>query len=198
MPDGIPFVDEAISEVVNIVDITQDFARQLYFNPTIIGENDISVTDGVLSSDATFSVNIEAGETVFVVVAAADTAKDNTSIDDLFVDINAAIADAGLAGQIIAERQTPFDSSIVTSLSDVTDMPAEDLPSARRAIGSRLSDRFEVVNSIRKSTCLTWASKIGSVIDYLDIAGEMQQATIDHLTLSTFAFRFDSSGPASA
>ena len=36
VPEGIPFVDEAISEVVNVVDITQDFARQLYFNPTII------------------------------------------------------------------------------------------------------------------------------------------------------------------
>ncbi len=47
IPEGIPFVKQAVSGLVDFSKMSQDFARQLYFNPSLIGVNDISVTNGV-------------------------------------------------------------------------------------------------------------------------------------------------------
>ncbi|MEQ1827789.1 MAG: hypothetical protein ABL921_17650, partial [Pirellula sp.] len=68
VPDGIPFVKDAISGIVDFTKITQNFARQLYFNPKLVGANDISVTNGRLSSDATFVIRIEGGDPLFITI----------------------------------------------------------------------------------------------------------------------------------
>ncbi len=119
VPEGIPFVDDAISGVVNFSRTTQDFARQLYFNPRLIGAQDIAVTNGRLTQDATFAIRIEGGDPLFVTIPAASTAT-NDSIDDLYVDINAAFIAQGLASKLVAERLKPFSGNAFTSLTDIT------------------------------------------------------------------------------
>ncbi len=107
VPEGIPFVKDAISGIVDFSKITQNFARQLYFNPKLVGANDISVTNGRLSGDATFAIRIEGGEPAFVTIPAASTTT-NVSIEDLYADINAALVAQGFGSKLIAERQLPF------------------------------------------------------------------------------------------
>ncbi len=119
VPEGIPFVKDAVSGIVNFSQITQNFARQLYFNPKLVGANDISVTNGRLSRDATFAIRIEGGEPSFVTISAASTATNNT-LDDLYADINAALATQGFGGKLIAERQLPLAGLQVSALTDVS------------------------------------------------------------------------------
>ncbi|WP_372894369.1 LEPR-XLL domain-containing protein, partial [Stieleria sp.] len=175
VPGGIPFVEEAISGVVSFVDTTQDFARQLYFNPKLIGDNDIQVTNGVLSADATFSIVIEGGDPTLVTVTAAQTA-DNTSIDDLFVDINAALALAGLSEQVVAERQTPLDASQVDAITDVSTDPLSaavaPLPTGFARFRIDIDETLNLFNL---------GVKIGHVIEYLDAAGVSRTATVDEM-----------------
>ncbi len=117
VPDGIPFVKEAVSGVINFSQTAQDFARQLYFNPNLVGAADIAVTNGRLSQDASFALRIERRRTVFVTVTASSTATNNT-IDDLYADINQALINAGVGGKVIAERHRAFSSSQINLLVD--------------------------------------------------------------------------------
>ena len=110
VPGGIPFVEEAISSVAGFLDQTEALASLLFDKAELQGENEISATTGVLAQDASFVLRIEANEPVFVTVHAADTAT-NTTIDDLYVDINAALATAGLGDQVEAVRLTGTDGT---------------------------------------------------------------------------------------
>src|SRR5262249_59237725 len=44
VPQGIPFVSDAVTGIVSFVDTLQGFARQLYFSPRLIAPHDITVT----------------------------------------------------------------------------------------------------------------------------------------------------------
>ncbi|MCA9125996.1 MAG: DNRLRE domain-containing protein, partial [Planctomycetales bacterium] len=184
VPEGLPFIDDAISEVVRFIDTTGDFARQLYFNASLVGDNDIAITDGRLSEDAHFAIRMEGSPPVFVTVLAADTA-DNATIDDLFEDVNAALTRAGLGGFVIAERQTPFDAS---KLTDVLDVTGEALGPAVAPLNGLSRYRFNVDPSIN---LFNLGLKIGDVIEYRDSTGRIQTASIDEMTLHSLFVRFD-------
>lgn len=103
VPGGIPLVKEAISAVADFADQASELGSFLFKNVQLTGEEEITATTGVLSADADFVIRIEDSEPVFVTVASASTA-DNESINDLIADVNAALVAAGLGDQIVAER----------------------------------------------------------------------------------------------
>src|SRR5262249_58236009 len=84
--------------------------RRLYFNPRLIADHEIQVTNGVLSGDATFMVRLENRQPSFVIVRAADTS-DNQNLNDLFDDVNRALVAAGLEGRGRAGRLQPVTQS---------------------------------------------------------------------------------------
>ncbi|MCA9086152.1 MAG: hypothetical protein KDA81_18975, partial [Planctomycetaceae bacterium] len=186
VPDGIPFVDDAISEVVDFTESAGDFARRFYFNASLVGDNDISVTDGVLSGDAMITLRAEGSEPVFVTIPAASTA-DNQSIDDLYVDINEAFKSAGLDGFLIAERQRSFDATQVETVSDVS---AAAVGPAVAPLNGLKRYRFSFAPGI---DLFNLGLKIGDVINYTDVSGQTQRAAIDELSQSSLSVRFDGS-----
>ena len=110
VPGGIPFVEDAITTVTDFTRQASQVASILFDNAIIVGEDEITATTGQLESDATFVVRIEDADAVFVTVTADSTA-DNATIDDLYIDINAALADAGLGEDLIAERLSGDDAN---------------------------------------------------------------------------------------
>jgi len=190
VPDGIPFIDEAISGVVNFAKTTQDFARQLYFNPKLIGAIDISVTNGRLTRDATFVIRIEGSDPFFVTVPAASTAT-NTKIDDLISDVNDALIGQGLGSKLVAERQVPFTSLQIPSLSDITATAVA--PSVQPLTAGFSRYRATFLSTIN---LFNLGLRVGDVIEYLNAAGAMQRAMIDELGLTSLGLRFDSTKQA--
>ncbi len=188
VPEGLPFVDEAISRVVNFAQTTQDFARQLYFTPKLTGPNNISVTNGRLTRDATLMLRIEGGEPLFITIPAASTAT-NSTIDDLYGDINAAILAQGYGDQLVAERQKPMGSDLITAMANVSAQPVpsfvEPLPNGFR--------RFEVIFA-PSVNLFHLGLGVGDVIEYRNVAGAMQRAMIDEMGLSTLKLRFPAAG----
>ena len=61
----------------------------------------VAPSDGRITTDATFSLNLGLGNEVAVTLAAAATSN-NTSRNDLVVDLNSALATAGLTGSVVA------------------------------------------------------------------------------------------------
>ncbi|MEZ6088771.1 MAG: hypothetical protein R3C05_12255 [Pirellulaceae bacterium] len=185
VPGGIPFVEDAISEVLDFVDTTQDLAPKLYFNAKLIGDAEISVTDGRLSDDAFFAVRLEGSDSVFVTIPAAMTV-DNTSIDDLYADINQALRDQGLDGSLVADRQLPVTGSQIESLTIgdaiIPGGPIAPLPVGFVRFTATLDEAIDLFNA---------GSRVGDVIEYVDIAGRTQSAVIDQLTQHEISFRFD-------
>ena len=109
VPEGVPFVNDAISSIVDFANQTDDLVSKLYTNATVVGDTDLPA-DGKLTSDALFTVRIDTEDPVFVTVEASETA-DNTSIDDLYIDVNAALIAAGIsATRLIAERPSGADA----------------------------------------------------------------------------------------
>ena len=86
--------------------------------------------------------------------------------------------------------QVPLDASLVTVISDVSDTVANALPSAVAPLETGFR-RFEVEFD-SEINLFDLGIRVGSVIEYLDIAGELQRATIDHLTLNTFCLLYTS------
>ncbi len=185
VPDGIPFVKQAISGVINFSQTAQEFARQLYFNPKLVGAGDISVTNGRLSQDASFTMRIEGGEPVLITVLASSTTTNNT-IDDLYADINQALANAGLGGKVIAERQKPFGSSQISLLVDESSIV---LPGSVQPLPVGFA-RYRA-NFTPSINLFNLGLRVGDVIQYLDTSGRMQSATIDEMAISSLAFRFE-------
>ncbi len=186
VPNGLPIVQKAVDGVVNFAQTTQDFGRQLYFNPKLIGLNDIKVTNGRLTKDATFAIRIEGGEPTFIKILASATATNN-SIDDLYADINAAIAAQGLSDVLIAERQVPYGGSTVTSITDIT---ANTIPVFVQPLQANYH-RFRA-NFASSINLFNLGIRVGDVIEYLDASGKFRQAIVDELGLTTLSFRFDS------
>ena len=189
VPDGIPFVDEAISEVVDFVSAAQGFARNLYFNPRIIADSDIAVSNGVLSADASFAIRVEADKSYFVTVPASATTT-NTNLDDLIADINAALTAANLNTIFVAERLLPFTSAEVTDITNVTD---DALPNHVAPLNGYHRYRIDFASSVN---LFNLGVAVGDVIEYLDTDGNRQQARIDDMSLSSMHVRFESSQTA--
>ncbi len=182
VPDGIPFVKDAISGIIDFSKTTQNFARQLYFNPKLIGTNDIAITNGRLSSDATFAIRIEGGEPSFITIPPASTAT-NSSIDDLYADINAALVAQGFGSKLIAERQLPYSGGQISSLAKVTTaLPnfVQTLPAGFERWVATLPNSVNLYNL---------GLRVGDVIEYRDTSGRYQKASVDQMTLNTLTFR---------
>ncbi len=189
IPEGIPFVQEAISGVVNFSKITQDFARQLYFNPKLIGTNDIAVTDGRLSRDATFAIKIEGGDPILVTIPAAATSN-NQTIDDLYADINAALVAQGLGAKLVAERQLPFVATQISSIVNVTTVPVKPYVEPVPATGVA---RYEVTFP-STIDLFTLGLRVGDVIQYRDTLGMYQKAEVDQMSIRSLSFRYRTAG----
>ncbi len=186
IPSGLPFVQNAVDGIVNFAQITQDFGRQLYFNPKLIGLNDIKVTNGRLTKDATFAVRIEGGDPTFVTIPASSTSTNNT-IDDLYADINASLVAQGLGSVLVAERQVPFGSSHVASISDIT---TNSIPVFVQPLQANYH-RYRV-NFVSTINLFNLGIRVGDVIEYLDASGKFSEAIIDEMGLTSLSFRFDS------
>ncbi len=184
IPDGIPLVRQAVSGLVDFSKMTQDFARQLYFNPKLVGVNDISITNGRLSQDATFVIRIEGGDPLFVTIPASATATNN-SIDDLYADINAVLAQPQFEGRLIAERQLPLSGSQVVIVTNVTATAVAasvaPLPAGYSRFRADLHSSIDLFNL---------GIRVGSVIEYRDTFGLFQKATVDEMLLSSLSFPF--------
>ncbi|MEL6105979.1 MAG: hypothetical protein AAFU85_08080, partial [Planctomycetota bacterium] len=164
VPGGIPFVEEAISNVANFAEVTTGFARNLYFHPKVIAAEEVSVTDGRLSEDASFVVNVEGGVPVAVTVPKSAT-DDNTSIDDLVDDINHAIDQTDLSRGVVAERQSPLSASEIESItSDATEY---------------------TFNLVADSNLFERGIKPGHTVEYLDTNGDYQHAIATAATPSS-------------
>ncbi len=185
VPEGIPFVKDAISGIIDFSQITQNFARQLYFNPKLIGANDISITNGRLTSDATFAIRIEGGEPAFVTISAASTATNN-SIDDLYADINAALVTQGFGDKLVAERQLPYEGAQISAFTDIT---AGTIPNFVQPLPAG----FQRWNAVLPASVdlFNLGIRVGDVIEYLDTTGTFQKASVDQMTLNTLSFRFN-------
>ena len=155
VPGGIPFVEEAISNVANFAEVTTGFARNLYFHPKVVAADEVSVTNGKLTSDTSFIVNIEGGQPVAVTVTQSAT-EDNSSIDDLVVDINNAINQTDLSGSVVAERQSPLGA---TEIETVT-----------------FSGTEYTFNLVADSNLFERGIKPGHDVEYLDVNGDYQNA----------------------
>ncbi|MEO1615268.1 MAG: hypothetical protein AAFV88_05425, partial [Planctomycetota bacterium] len=190
VPDGIPFVDDAIGEVVKFIDTTGDFARQLYFSASLVGDADITVTDGRLSADALLTVRVEGSEPHFITVSALAT-DDNVSIDDLYIDINAAFEAAGLGGYLIAERLTPLTGTDVTAVLDISGDAVG--PGVAPLPSGMARFEFDVSSSVDPYTITL---KVGDVVRYLDTAGDWRSAEVDELTREGIRVRFDTNQTA--
>ena len=188
VPEGIPFVDDAISELVQFIDVTGDLARRLYFNAAVVSDNDISVTDGVLSSDATFFISVE-NSNPRVVTVTADTTVDNQSIDDLYADINAAIATAGLSEAILAERRKPLDSTQLDTIIPTSSTSSPTAPLLNDEVRYRVNVQQDI-------DTFDLGIRVGDVIEYAGVDGNFHDAVVDELQVAEFYFRFRSDQPA--
>ena len=184
IPDGIPFVKDAVSGIVDFSKTAQNFARQLYFNPKLIGAEDISVTNGRLTQDATFAIRIENGEPIFVTIPAISTAT-NESIDDLYEDINQAFVAQGLDSQLIADRLKPFEGSSITSITNIT---ATAVPSSVQPLPVGFVRYRAVLAS--PINLFNLGLRVGDMIEFLDTNGFMQTAAVDEMNLTSIAFRY--------
>ena len=70
---------------------------------------------GQLDADAHFSVGIDGGTPVDVVLTAASTA-DNTAVDDLISDLNDALADAGIGDSVFAQLDDLGNRILLSSI----------------------------------------------------------------------------------
>ncbi|MEO9594516.1 pentapeptide repeat-containing protein, partial [Rhodopirellula bahusiensis] len=100
---GIPFVDTAIEEVVDLSGTLTNLARKLYRIPEVGSDLPATRLDGVLTQDATFHVQVDGGELVTLNLP-VDQTRNNRSLDDLAADWNAVVAGTSLAGRVIAKR----------------------------------------------------------------------------------------------
>ncbi|MEQ1826133.1 MAG: hypothetical protein ABL921_09305, partial [Pirellula sp.] len=186
VPNGLPFIQNAVDGIVNFAETTQDFGRQLYFNPKMIGSGNIQVTNGRLSKDPTLVVRIEGGEPLFITIPASSTSTNN-SIDDLYADINAVLVAQGFSDRLVAERQVPFNNSKITSLTNIS---ADAIPVFVQPLQFGFH-RFRA-NFDGAINLFNLGIRVGDVIEYVDTAGVLRKATVDEMGLSTLAFRFDS------
>ncbi len=191
--------------------VPRAISRKLYYNPRIIGEASIQPTDGVLSQDASFVVRIEGGEPIFVTVHAKDTdgsaqredgtpvAPANASIDDLIDDVNRAIqealesanlgealADRSTGPLLIAERLTPYEGNQIS----IAPAPAPLIGGPIAPLPAQTYKRFEVTFK-DEVNLFNLGIRVGDVVDYLDLDGRRQKATIDDLGTDKVTFRFD-------
>ncbi|TWT90272.1 Bifunctional hemolysin/adenylate cyclase precursor [Pseudobythopirellula maris] len=178
VPDGLPFLDDAISEVASFVDVLQDFARQLYFNPRLVAAADMAAPGGVLADDAHFVLRVESGVPVAVTVP-ADATADNLTLADLVDDVNEALVAAGLEGVIVAERLAPFGSDAIDTVT-VGALVSPGSPfrtyDAEFAEGTNLFDL---------------GFKVGQAVGFLDEAGDEARGVVTQLTLRTLTVQYD-------
>ncbi|RLB94870.1 MAG: hypothetical protein DRH50_05770, partial [Deltaproteobacteria bacterium] len=73
------------------------------FGPARLVASDNAPSNGQLSNNAVFDLEVNNGDPVTVTVTASSTS-DNTDIDDLIDDINTALGNAGLGSDVIASR----------------------------------------------------------------------------------------------
>ncbi|RLC09329.1 MAG: hypothetical protein DRH43_08470, partial [Deltaproteobacteria bacterium] len=73
------------------------------FGPARLVASDNAPSNGKLSNDAVFDLEVNNGVPVKVTVTASSTSE-NTDIDDLIDDINTALGNAGLGSDVIASR----------------------------------------------------------------------------------------------
>lgn len=90
-----------LSEIGDGVDIQTNLA--------ITAPNPVSSFIGRLSADARFALSIDGGAGVDVTVL-RDSTESNTTLDDLVADVNTALATAGLAAQIEAQKGQAADN----------------------------------------------------------------------------------------
>lgn len=158
--------------------------REPYFNPKLVGASDIAVTNGRLSQDASFAIRIEGGEPVMVTVLASSTAT-NTTIDNLYADVNQALVNAGVGDEVVAERPKPFGNSQISSLVDESSIvlpgSVQPLPPGFVRYRANFSPSINLFNL---------GLRVGDIVQYLDI-GRMQSAAVDEMALSSLAFRFE-------
>lgn len=190
VPDGIPFVDAAISGVVDFAETTREFARQLYFNPRLIAADEIQITDGQLSSDATWMLRIEGGDPIFVILPAAST-EDNQSIDDLFTDLQAAIANSDADGLLVAERLQPLAAGQIVSIVDVSGDSLGDSVSPLPTGFARYTVTFDTGIDLFNA-----GTQVGQMLEYRDLNGQWQRAAIDEMTRQTLSLRFEAASQA--
>ena len=88
---------------------------------SIAAPNDVRTVYGQLSADASFDVSVNGAGAVGVTVAKADTDA-NLTVDDLVVDLNAALGTAGLTGQVSAERIAGSNKIALVAGAGVTSM----------------------------------------------------------------------------
>ncbi len=208
VPGGLPFVEDALTDVVSFVDTLQGLARELYFGPRAIGESDITVTNGVLSADSAFVLRPESGEPLIVTVPADDT---NETIDDLVDDIQTAIddavAEAGLGNDrlFFVERLLASTATQLTSISDITpanhpQQPAPDDTDSLAGLGPYssvpglppLPEDFRRYKIVFADTIdlFELGLRIGDEITYLDESGNRSRASIDRINLHDLEVRF--------
>ncbi|MEZ6133641.1 MAG: Ig-like domain-containing protein [Pirellulaceae bacterium] len=108
VPGGIPFVNDAISTIASFSSQTDALASKLYKNATVTGAHDIAAIDGVLVGEAAFAIRLDDRDPVPVSVLAD---ANNNSVEDLIVDINTALALAGLSDAVVAELPTSGNAS---------------------------------------------------------------------------------------
>ncbi|MDX1431795.1 MAG: LEPR-XLL domain-containing protein, partial [Gammaproteobacteria bacterium] len=102
-----------LADINGGVDIKTDLA--------VTAVNDVSSFTGRLSGDAKFKLAVDGGPQVDVNVTRVST-QSNTTLDDLVTDVNTALARAGLAAQIQAQRGTDADENklLLVGLGGVT------------------------------------------------------------------------------
>ncbi len=103
VPQGLPFVSQTISQIVNFASAVNDFARQLYYNPVIVGTSDMMLPDDGLGEHAAFMLRIEDGDPVYVPLFPTSSQLDEP-LDLQIADINMSLAAAGLGTAVRAGR----------------------------------------------------------------------------------------------
>ncbi len=197
-PEGLPFIDEAISDVVSFVDTLEGFAQKLYFNPQVLGNDDIQVTNRQLSQDAFFTVQIGGAlAPVLVKVTKASTAA-NVNINQLVAQVQAAINNAlapsltaagFTAPFVIVERPRPFNvgDSKLTSIADTTGaaLPnyVEPLPAGFKRVTANFAAGVNLFDE---------GIKVGSVVYLTDVAGNRVRAVVDDLKIREVTVRYES------
>src|SRR3989441_1040669 len=101
VPGGIPFVDQAINQVVNFTDMLADFTKGM-FDVVQTGASQYAgataaPSNGRLTADAVFSLGVGGADPVQVTLDHTVTSA-NLNVDALVTEINTAIGAAGVSG----------------------------------------------------------------------------------------------------
>src|SRR5579883_1848298 len=129
---AIPYVGEQVSDVVDFTQMMSNLTQKLSVQAIVA--TGTAPANGQLSGDAHFSIVVGKNAPVAVTVTQSST-QNNTSIDNLVGDINAALPST-LSGSIQARRMgsqivlvalTPSISQLQIQISSSTDPAAKDL-----------------------------------------------------------------------